>query len=553
MIAVIAPPEDHEVVREFFQLFKTPWEFYRTGQRYQVVLCAGENQSNGPADLVVVYSSARIAFDDENKISTRSRKSSPSIAVFGKYRLPLYHASLALEPPGPCLLQDEQSRDCIGFVDRSQGASVARIGYDLFAEVRTLLTVGQPVENAALPTLDLHIALLRDLIVDAGVSLVEIPPVPEGYKFIACLTHDVDHPFLTKHKWDHTTLGFLYRATAGSLANFFRGRLSFGEVLQNWAAALKLPLVQLGLAQDFWANFGERYLKLEKGLPSTFFLVPFKNRPGKTATGSAPAMRATPYEAKDLADTVQKLTAAGCEVGLHGIDAWIDARNGSAELSEIRQLTGAKEIGVRMHWLYNDQKSPSCLEAAGAAYDSTSGYNGAIGYRAGTTQVFKPLDVRELLELPLHVMDTSMFYPSHLGLSPQQAVHVLQPMVENAALTGGTLTVNWHDRSIAPERLWEPTYRNLINDMKTRGAWFATAGQAVAWSRKRRAATFEIDANEPAGMRARLGADADDHFPGLLLRVHTPRKPGATAATPIFFDTIVGHQVAAKLPAETRS
>ena len=40
-----------------------------------------------------------------------------------------------------------------------------RVGYDLFAEVRTLLTTGQPSANAAIPALELHIALLRDLIV----------------------------------------------------------------------------------------------------------------------------------------------------------------------------------------------------------------------------------------------------------------------------------------------------------------------------------------------------------------------------------------------------
>ena len=55
---------------------------------------------------------------------------------------------------------------------------LARIGYDLFGEVRTLLTVGQPPENASIPTLELHIALLRDLIVVCGFPLVEIPPVP---------------------------------------------------------------------------------------------------------------------------------------------------------------------------------------------------------------------------------------------------------------------------------------------------------------------------------------------------------------------------------------
>ena len=29
MIGVIANPADHDVVCEFFELFKTPWEFYR--------------------------------------------------------------------------------------------------------------------------------------------------------------------------------------------------------------------------------------------------------------------------------------------------------------------------------------------------------------------------------------------------------------------------------------------------------------------------------------------------------------------------------------------
>ena len=31
MIGVIADPAEHNVVREFFELFKTPWEFYRAG------------------------------------------------------------------------------------------------------------------------------------------------------------------------------------------------------------------------------------------------------------------------------------------------------------------------------------------------------------------------------------------------------------------------------------------------------------------------------------------------------------------------------------------
>ena len=47
---------------------------------------------------------------------------------------------------------------------------------------------------------------------------------------------------------------------------------------------------------------------------------------------------------------------------------------------------------MRMHWLYYDQQSPGVLEKAGAVYDSTIGYNETVGYRAGTTQAYKPLE-----------------------------------------------------------------------------------------------------------------------------------------------------------------
>ena len=130
----------------------------------------------------------------------------------------------------------------------------------------------------------------------------------------------------------------------------------------------------------------------KRAFRSTFFVIPFKDRPGKNSHGPAPRFRAARYGAQDIADAIQKLLAAGCEVGLHGIDAWLDSSRGREELDEIRRLTGVSEIGVRMHWLYYDQQSPVALEKAGAAYDSTIGYNETVGYRAGTTQAYKPLE-----------------------------------------------------------------------------------------------------------------------------------------------------------------
>ena len=140
-------------------------------------------------------------------------------------------------------------------------------------------------------------------------------------------------------------------------------------------------------------------------------------------------------------------------------------------------------------------QSPVVLESAGASYDSTVGYNEAVGFRAGTTQVYKPLNATTLLELPLHIMDTALFYPAYLHLSPKDAEVRINRVIDTAVQYGGCVTVNWHDRSIAPERLWTETYVNLVNELSQKGAWFATAAQAVAWFRMRRSVMFDTDAH----------------------------------------------------------
>jgi hypothetical protein len=67
--------------------------------------------------------------------------------------------------------------------------------------------------------------------------------------------------------------------------------------------------------------------------------------------------------------------------------------------------------------------------------------------------------------------------PAHLGLFQQQARARIGGMVDNAVQFGGCLTINWHDRSLAPGRLWAPTTANWCSELKDRGAWFATGGR----------------------------------------------------------------------------
>ena len=520
MIGVIANQSERGIVTEFFELFKTPWEFYRDGRDYEVVLCAGDNEFDGrAAKLVVVYSGKRLPSDSPGNAKSLGQRAAGRILFYGEFRLPIYGYGVSVEGEGSALLVDAESGLSAGHLKRSGKRAVARIGYDLFREIGALLTTGQPPRNADIPTLDLHIAVLRDLIVGSGVQLVEIPPVPEGYRFIACLTHDVDHPSIRLHRLDHTMYGFLYRAVVGSVFGVIRRRLSVRQLLANWAAALKLPFVYAGLAKDFWQDF-VTYPRLEAGQRSSFFVIPFKGDPGRKGRDRAPEKRASGYGAKDIAEQIEALQSAGCEIGLHGIDAWRDVAKGREELEEIRRVAGIRDVGVRMHWLYFDEQSVRILEQAGADYDSTVGYNDAGGYRAGTTQVYQPFEAVRLLELPVHIMDTALFYPARLNLRPAEARKRASAIIEDAARFGGSVTINWHDRSIAPERCWRDFYVNLVAELQSKGAWFATAGETVAWFRRRRLATFDRVDGELDGPRAKTMAGGDDGLPALQLRVY---------------------------------
>ncbi|HET6176017.1 MAG TPA: hypothetical protein VFE61_03730, partial [Candidatus Sulfotelmatobacter sp.] len=505
MIGVVASEAERHAVAEFFELFKTPWEFHRPGAHYDVLLCSNSPVPENDARLLLLYGAQRQALDEYPGIKTRSVPGHDLVSFRGE-RMPIYGSCLLFDGPVDKVLLHNETNSAAAISTASGAQAVVRLGFDLFKEVRYLLTRGQPAEFASIPTLDLHISLLRELIVSHGITLVEIPPVPADHRFIVSLTHDVDHPRVRQHMCDRTMFGFLYRALIGSVIDFCRGRRSLRQVVTNWKAAFSLPLVFAGIVKDFWNQVG-RYLELESDLASTFFVIPTKGNAGVDSHGRIRAKRASRYALADIADDLKKLLSANREIAVHGIDAWRDTAKGRDECQDVQKITGTAETGVRMHWLYFDSQAPATLEKAGYSYDSTIGYNETIGYRAGTTQVFKHAEVDHLLELPLHIMDTALFYPSYMNLPNDRARTAMLPLIENVTRFGGVLTINWHDRSLGPERLWGDAYLALLRDLRARTPWFATALQAVSWFRKRRAALFARITQDGGSVCVRIATD----------------------------------------------
>jgi hypothetical protein len=536
MIGVLCGDSEKETVREFFQLFKTPWEFCRAGREYRVVISSLTDTSDVDANLLIFYHSVPSPFDALNGLFVDS-SASDRFPCHAGISIPIYGRLASLRGVGTPLVRDKATGETFAIMFLKEGRQRLRVGYDLFQEIAFLLSDGQPVEYALIPTLDFHVMLLRDWIVNAGIPLVEIPPIPWGHSFIACLTHDVDFAGIRRHKFDHTMWGFVYRGLVGSLFSFLKGKSTLSKLIKNWNAVIKLPLVFLGISDDYWEHF-EHYAEIDYEFGATYFLIPFKNKAGDKTVGSERKMRAARYDINDVGKQVKRLTTQGYEIGLHGIDAWQSAEKGLQELTRVAEATGQEKIGVRMHWLYYSRLSPSMLEQAGFDYDATLGYNETIGFKNGTTQVFKPFGVVRLLEIPLNIQDTALFYPRRMALSDADAYFMCKKLLDAVLEFKGVLTLSWHERSLAPERLWGEFYVHFLRELRSHHAWIASARRVVGWFRQRRSIVFEeINlVEDKLSLKIRGGHSVSD--PLLFIRIHIPRSKNrlGSAIEPNYYD-----------------
>jgi len=520
LIGVISKENEIEVVEEFFQLFKTPWEFYKDDREYEVVIISkSECIKKINAKVILVFGYESTNFDDENNIFLTTDNAVKTLNL-GEMILPIYVkiASFRNVPKNTIFLA--LNSEILVMKTKANNQIIIRIGYSLFEEIKYLLTEGQPVDKALISTLENHIALLRKWIVELGISLIEIPPIPAEFKYIVCLTHDVDFVKISNHFFDHSMWGFIYRCIFISFKELLTGRISLFRVLQKWQAVFLLPFIYLKIAPDFWFQF-DRYLKIEKEHKATYFFIPYK-KAGDKALKRAARLRAPKYNIYNLSKLLNYLIDQGNEVGVHGIDAWHSSDKGYLEQKRISEIIGKNHLGIRMHWLLYCKETFRSLEDAGYYYDSTFGYNETIGYRGGTTQVFKPIGIRNLFELPLHIQDTALFYSRRMDLSEKQALKLCKKLIDNASINGGVLTINWHQRSLGPERLWGNFYLHVLEEIQRTRPWFATARKAVDWFEQRRLVTFNECKSKNKEFRISLKSNRIGIQPPLLVRVYRP-------------------------------
>src|SRR5271157_2067210 len=97
MIGVISKEGEEGIVREFFELFKVPWEFYKENRSYPVVLSTHDSLKELDARLILLYRSDKIKFDVEHKINVTTSPNSPVLSEYKGSQFPIYGKILTFD------------------------------------------------------------------------------------------------------------------------------------------------------------------------------------------------------------------------------------------------------------------------------------------------------------------------------------------------------------------------------------------------------------------------------------------------------------------------
>lgn len=283
------------------------------------------------------------------------------------------------------------------------------------------------------------------------------PPRWGGARFAVALSHDVDIP------WRWTRRGI--RLGAGRLK-------AARDVRTAWRETRGLAGVPVHRLRGTDPNFSfERIVELERsrGASSVFFLMGAHR---VVQDGPAPETydRLRPR-------VVETLLGLGAEIGLHAsYEAAFDTALIAEEKTELERL-GATLHGQRYHYLRVDPHANLApLADLGFAYDSSLGFGGSPGFRAGIAHPFRPWDFEherplDLVEIPLAAMDVTLAEPRYLGLSVQAAERRLLALLDRAAEHGGGFSILWHTDRFDPATAggWDRLYARLIDGIHDRG------------------------------------------------------------------------------------
>lgn len=276
--------------------------------------------------------------------------------------------------------------------------------------------------------------------------------LPAGTRWALVLSHDVDHLGLREHLVD----GFLLRYVGGLVRRDLVRRFRPLTLLDRLGG-----VAQAALGRDRWDVVPD-LLEAERraGVKATWFVAV---RRGMGINYRTEALRAA----------LRLIEDAGHDVGLHG-QSPDDPAGLAGEIAQLSSWLRRPVAGLRMHYLRLSRATLDGMQRGGIRYDSTVFERRLL--HPDLNPLGGPRLMRDgLLEIPMHVMDSTLFSATGLGFDTAEARAYCRRLTERVAEKGKALVLNLHPNNYsrqAPEaRAW---YDALLADLTSRSDVFVT-------------------------------------------------------------------------------
>jgi hypothetical protein len=299
---------------------------------------------------------------------------------------------------------------------------------------------------------------------------------PAGYRFAACLTHDVDRIV----QWPWRERFRQWRQLRPATAPAQQARWLAGGTLFAVRAAMGLSDTA---PYDCWMTEEARY-----DFRSTFFILPERLALPTSSDHYYRYRDPVRYQGARMAfaEATRRASEAGWEIGLHGSYASAyHAEILADERQQVETIAGAPVIAVRQHFLrFDAHETPRAQATAGLRADSTLGFNTIIGCRNGLAFPYFWADAPDMLEVPLAIQDVGLLRDRHTTEAMESATARARYLITRIAEAGGVVTLSWHTHPQVPGAL--ACYRHLLQVIAELGGWGCTLGELDAWWRERR-------------------------------------------------------------------